>query len=78
MREKTRVACFFLFAKIGLDKDKIVVDKLLFRPTVILDMFGDPLKARKKLKWKYSYDFLLNFGSTYRERKEKFRRSVKN
>ncbi len=69
---------FSCLAKISVDKDKIVVDKLLFRPTVILDMFEDPSKARKKLKWKYSYDFFLNFGSTYRERKEKFRRSVKN
>jgi GDPmannose 4,6-dehydratase len=48
---------YYIFDKIGVDKDKITIDKSLFRPTEIRDIFGDPTKARKKLGWSYSYDF---------------------
>jgi len=53
-----REIIYYIFDKIGIDKDKIVIDKSFFRPSEIIDMVGDPAKARSKLQWNYSYDFL--------------------
>ena len=42
----------------GLSWDIVTVDKALYRPAEIADMYGDSTKARKELKWHYNMDFL--------------------
>ena len=42
----------------GLSWDIVTVDKMLYRPADIADMYGDSTKARKELGWHYDTDFL--------------------
>lgn len=43
----------YVFDKLGINKDKIIIDKNLFRPNEIQDIYGDNRKAEKILDWKY-------------------------
>lgn len=47
----------YVFDKIGINKEKIVIDKSLFRPNDIKDIYGDNQKAKSELGWKYDKDF---------------------
>lgn len=47
----------FVFNYFNIDNDRIVVNKSLFRPTEILDIYGDNSKAKKELGWNYSISF---------------------
>ena len=47
----------FIFRKLNIDPQKIVVDQSLFRPNEIADSYGNNSKARIKLGWDYSSDF---------------------
>lgn len=48
----------YVFDYLELDKDKIVIDPDLFRPTDIEDIYGDPTKAKQKLGWNYNMHFM--------------------
>ena len=48
---------YYIFDKLNISKDKIVINKELFRPNEIKDIYGDSLKAKKVLHWKYDMDF---------------------
>ena len=37
--------------------DRLVVSKNLFRPTEIMDNYGDNSKARTNLNWEYNLSF---------------------
>jgi GDPmannose 4,6-dehydratase len=43
--------------RLNIDPQKIIIDRSLFRPNEIADMYGDNSKARRKLGWDYSSDF---------------------
>jgi GDPmannose 4,6-dehydratase len=47
----------YVFDYLGISHDKLFVDKTLFRPTEIKDMYGDNTKARVSLKWEYTKSF---------------------
>lgn len=47
----------FVFNYIGVPTDKYIVDEKLFRPSEIIDLFGDSSRARMKLGWDYKLDF---------------------
>lgn len=47
----------YVFEKIGLDKQLIVIDKILFRPNEIEEIYGDNSKAKKDLNWQYHSSF---------------------
>lgn len=47
----------FVFNYIGVSTDKYIVDEKLFRPSEIIDLFGDSSRARIKLGWDYKLDF---------------------
>ena len=47
----------FIFRKLNIDPQKVVVDQSLFRPNEIADSYGNNSKARIKLGWDYSSDF---------------------
>ncbi|GIV32201.1 MAG: GDP-mannose 4,6-dehydratase [Saprospiraceae bacterium] len=46
-----------VFERLGIPIDKLVVKKELFRPTEILDNYGDNSKARRLLDWDYDMSF---------------------
>ncbi len=47
----------YVFNKLHISLDKLVIDKGLFRPAEIKDIYGDNSKAKNKLGWKYELDF---------------------
>ena len=51
-----------VFDKLGINKQKIVISKELYRPADIEDIYGDPQKAKKELEWDYNMtlDKLIN------------------
>ena len=44
----------YVFDKLGIDKNKIIVDEALFRPNEIFDIYGDNTKAKNLLGWEYN------------------------
>ncbi len=48
---------FYIFDKLSLDKNLIIVDKSFFRPNEIEEIYGDNSKAKEILNWNYSYSF---------------------
>ncbi|MEM0994982.1 MAG: GDP-mannose 4,6-dehydratase [Bacteroidota bacterium] len=47
----------YVFDYLSIDKAKIVIDPALFRPTDIIDIYGDSSKAKTQLDWKYDLSF---------------------
>lgn len=47
----------YVFDKLNIDKNKIEVDRTLFRPNEIKDIYGDNKKAKSELLWQYDKDF---------------------
>jgi GDPmannose 4,6-dehydratase len=47
----------FVFNYIGVPTDRYIVDEKLFRPSEIIDLYGDSSRARIKLGWDYKLDF---------------------
>ena len=47
----------FIFSRMNLDYDRVMIDKDLIRPTDIEDIFGDNSAAKIKLNWDYNLDF---------------------
>ncbi|RMD99003.1 MAG: SDR family oxidoreductase [Bacteroidetes bacterium] len=46
-----------IFGRLGIPMDRLVVSKDLFRPTEIMDNYGDNSKARTNLNWEYNLSF---------------------
>jgi GDPmannose 4,6-dehydratase len=47
----------FVFDYVGIEKNKLVEDPRLFRPTDIQDIYGDNTKAKTLLNWEYNKSF---------------------
>jgi GDPmannose 4,6-dehydratase len=47
----------YIFDYVGINKNKLVEDPALFRPTDIIDIYGDNTKAKKQLNWEYDRSF---------------------
>jgi GDPmannose 4,6-dehydratase len=54
----------------GLGWGAVEIDRRLFRPTEIADMFGDNTKARTRLDWNYDLDFLAVLDHLIDEERE--------
>ena len=48
---------FYIFDKLNISRDKIVVNTDLYRPNEIMDIYGDSSKAKKFLNWEYETSF---------------------
>ena len=48
-----REIIYHVFDRLSINRERIVIDKKLYRPTDIEDIYGDSTKAKKMLKWKY-------------------------
>lgn len=49
-----REIIYYIFDKLGISRDKLVIDEKLFRPADIEDIYGDNSKAREILGWNYN------------------------
>jgi GDPmannose 4,6-dehydratase len=47
----------YVFDKLNISRDKIVVDPDLYRPLEVLDIYGDSSKIKKNLNWNYNVSF---------------------
>lgn len=47
----------YVFEALGIDKNKIEIDKTLFRPNEIQDIYGNSEKAKNELGWQYNKNF---------------------
>jgi GDPmannose 4,6-dehydratase len=47
----------YILSRLSLNKKVIEVDKTLFRPNEIGDIYGDNLETKKMLNWEYDYSF---------------------
>jgi GDPmannose 4,6-dehydratase len=47
----------YVFTRLNISADKLVVDFDLYRPTEIEDIFGDNSLAKQELGWNYDKDF---------------------
>ena len=54
---KLRDIVEYIFDKLNLDKKLIIVDKTLFRPNDINEIYGDNSKAKNILNWDYELSF---------------------
>ena len=48
---------FYIFDKLNISRDKVVVNTDLYRPNEIMDIYGDSSKAKKFLNWEYETSF---------------------
>jgi len=48
---------FYIFDKLNISRDKVVINKDLYRPNEIMDIYGDSSKAKKILNWEYEISF---------------------
>lgn len=47
----------YVFDALNIDKNKIEIDKTLFRPNEIQDIYGNSNKAKRELGWQYNKSF---------------------
>lgn len=47
-----------VFSRLDIPSDRLVVDRALYRPTDIVDIYGDNSRARSALNWNYDLHFL--------------------
>lgn len=47
----------YVFNKLGVSQNKLIIDADLMRPTDIEDIYGDNTPAKTKLGWQYNLDF---------------------
>ncbi|MBN2378071.1 MAG: GDP-mannose 4,6-dehydratase [Sedimentisphaerales bacterium] len=47
----------YVFNRLGISEKALVIDSNLYRPTDMVDIYGDSTKAKKELGWKYEMDF---------------------
>ncbi len=52
-----RMIIEYLFDKLSIDKSKIVIDKELYRPTDVKNIYGSNNKIKRMLNWEYSLNF---------------------
>lgn len=57
----------YVFNKLNIDHDKIEVDKSLFRPNEIQDIYGNNEKAKAELGWQYDKNFFTVLDSLIEE-----------
>lgn len=67
---RLREIIYYVFDKLKINKNKIIVNETYYRPNEIQDIYGNPSKAREKLKWNYDTDFFSVLDILIREYNE--------
>lgn len=52
-----RAVIEYVFAQLNIPMERLIVDKDLYRPTDIEDIYGDNSCAKQELSWEYDMDF---------------------
>ncbi len=52
-----REIIYYIFDKLNISRDRLLVDHSLYRPNEIQDIYGDNNKAKKILNWNYDMNF---------------------
>ena len=52
-----RSIIYYVFDRLGINREKCVIDKKLYRPSDIEDIYGSKDKAEKHLNWNYKLNF---------------------
>jgi len=52
-----REIVYYIFDKLNIDRNKIIINKDFFRPNEIEDIYGNSKKAKKVLEWNYDISF---------------------
>jgi GDPmannose 4,6-dehydratase len=70
-----REIVYYIFDKLHISRNKIIIDSKLYRPLDIQEMYGDNTKIKSKLNWNYTTNFFdvldtlieeeLNYGTYY-------------
>jgi GDPmannose 4,6-dehydratase len=60
----------YIFKRLNIDNSKIIIDDSLFRPTDIVDIYGDNTDAKKKLRWSSSTNFFETLDILIKEESE--------
>lgn len=47
----------YVFDKLNINRDKIVIDPNLYRPVEVMDIYGDNSKIKNNLNWEYNMSF---------------------
>ena len=47
----------YVFDKLNISRDKIVIDTNLYRPLEVTDLYGDNSKIKNNLNWNYEMSF---------------------
>ncbi len=68
-----RDVVYYVFDKLNIDRHKIKVNKALFRPTEINDIYGSNEKALQKLNWNYTMNFFEVLDILIEEERRNYR-----
>lgn len=52
-----REIILYVFEKLNISKEKLIIDSRLFRPAEISDLYGDNTITKQELGWEYNLDF---------------------
>ena len=52
-----REIIYYVFDRLNISKSKCIIDKALYRPSDIEDIYGTNEKAKKELNWQYDLNF---------------------
>lgn len=52
-----REIILYVFEKLKISKEKLIIDSSLFRPAEISDLYGDNTITKQELGWEYNLDF---------------------
>lgn len=55
--ESIREIIYYIFEKLDISKEKIIVNEQFFRPNEIENIYGDASKAKAQLGWEYNISF---------------------
>ena len=67
-----REIVYYVFKKLNISQDRLIINENFFRPNEIIDVYGDNSKATNKLHWQYNLDFYQILDKLIDEEKENF------
>lgn len=61
---------YYVFDKLGIPRDSLKINKTLYRPNEIVDIYGDSSKAKRVLSWEYDLSFYHVIDLLLKEEKD--------
>lgn len=67
-----REIIYYVFDRLKIDRDRLVIDPSLYRPAEIEDIYGDNSKAKRILGWEYNMTFFDVLDILLEEEKQNY------